>query len=193
VTSKLSPRDDKQRAILEATLELVAARGFHGTPMSQVAKKSGVAVGTIYRYFPGKEDLISALYLEVKRRLAQAALQVYSSRAPAGDGFKQIFGTVIHYCVGHPHELSFAEQCDNSPLIRPEARAEGLNLARPIEEFFARAKAEGLLKPLPNEVLGAIVAGAVISLAKLHLASGSPVSDEALDAELEAVWDAIKA
>ena len=63
-------------------------RGFHGTPMSQVAKKSGVAVGTIYQYFPGKEDLISTLYLEVKRRLAQSTLLVYSPQAPVHDGFR---------------------------------------------------------------------------------------------------------
>jgi AcrR family transcriptional regulator len=193
VTAKLTLTDDKQTAILEATLELVAARGFHGTPMSQVAKKSGVAVGTIYQYFPGKEDLISTLYLEVKRRLAQATRAVYSPEDPVHEGFLEIFGTVVRYCVAHPRELSFAEQCENSPLITPEAKAEGLSLAEPVQAFFRRARVENLVKSLPDEVLGAIVAGAVISLAKLHLAAGSPVSDEALAAELEAVWDAIKA
>src|SRR5690348_2500554 len=45
---------DKRCAIIRATLELVAEHGFHGAPMALVAERSGVAAGTIYRYFESK-------------------------------------------------------------------------------------------------------------------------------------------
>jgi AcrR family transcriptional regulator len=53
---------EKKKAIFESTLELVRENGFHGTPMSLVAKKAGVAAGTIYHYFESKDALIIALH-----------------------------------------------------------------------------------------------------------------------------------
>ena len=43
---------DKREAILKSTLELIKDNGFHGTPISLIAKNAGVASGTIYHYFP---------------------------------------------------------------------------------------------------------------------------------------------
>ena len=40
-------------------------RGFHQTPKSLVAKRSGVSAGTIYYYFDNKEDLIHQLYRRI--------------------------------------------------------------------------------------------------------------------------------
>ena len=53
----------KQDDILEAALELIAERGFHGAPISMIAKKAGVGEGTIYIYFENKDALINELYL----------------------------------------------------------------------------------------------------------------------------------
>jgi len=50
---------DKKALVLQATLELISEQGFYATPMSQIAKKANVAVGTIYLYFPNKEGLIN--------------------------------------------------------------------------------------------------------------------------------------
>src|SRR5437764_270674 len=56
---------DKRDAILAAALTLIARFGLHNTPMSAVAREAGVAVGTVYLYFPSKEAMINALYLHV--------------------------------------------------------------------------------------------------------------------------------
>lgn len=37
-------------------------QGVHATPMSQIAKEAGVAVGTIYHYFNNKEEIIEEIY-----------------------------------------------------------------------------------------------------------------------------------
>lgn len=48
---------NKRKEILKAAAQLFAAKGFHRTQMDQVAQQAGIGKGTIYRYFPGKEDL----------------------------------------------------------------------------------------------------------------------------------------
>ena len=50
----------KRKAILKSTLELIKDNGFHGTPISLIAKNAGVASGTIYHYFPSKDAIIMA-------------------------------------------------------------------------------------------------------------------------------------
>ena len=61
--------NDKKQQILKATLEMIAENGLHNTPMSKIIKKSKVSAGTIYHYFPSKEELINTLYVEIKKEM----------------------------------------------------------------------------------------------------------------------------
>lgn len=49
-----------EHAILTATLELLAERGFDGTSTDAVARKAGASKATIYRRWPSKNDLVLA-------------------------------------------------------------------------------------------------------------------------------------
>jgi AcrR family transcriptional regulator len=51
-------RADARDAILDATLELLAERGFLATTMDAIAERAGVGKNTIYRRWPAKDDLI---------------------------------------------------------------------------------------------------------------------------------------
>jgi AcrR family transcriptional regulator len=46
--------------IIEAGLAEFGARGFEATRMEDVARRAGIAKGTVFRYFPGKEALFEA-------------------------------------------------------------------------------------------------------------------------------------
>jgi AcrR family transcriptional regulator len=55
------PRDERtDRAILQATLELIAERGVHGFRTEDVAARAGVGKGAIYRRHRSKDDLVTA-------------------------------------------------------------------------------------------------------------------------------------
>jgi putative nucleotidyltransferase with HDIG domain len=66
---------EKKDAILKATLNLILQYGFHGTPISKIAKEADVGVGTIYRYFENKEILITELFLDLKQSMAEIAIE----------------------------------------------------------------------------------------------------------------------
>jgi len=53
--------EGRRQAILEAAIALFLAQGFEPTTMEQVARRAGVAKGTIYLYFADKEALFRAL------------------------------------------------------------------------------------------------------------------------------------
>lgn len=183
---------DKKAAALQATLQLISEQGFHGAPMSQIAERANIGVGTIYRYFSGKEDLINALYIDIKTRIARYAFRNYEEAVPVREGFKQMLSNVIHYFIENPAELSFTEQYENSPLITAATHEEGKRIANPLNSLFHRAVEQNLLKELPIEMLGALLSGAVSSLAKLYLSGVMKLEEESLDAGLNAIWDLIK-
>ncbi|MEU3053639.1 TetR/AcrR family transcriptional regulator [Streptomyces griseus] len=53
--------DARRRQILDGAARCFARNGFHGTSMQDVLKEAGLSAGAVYRYFPGKEDIIAAI------------------------------------------------------------------------------------------------------------------------------------
>lgn len=49
---------DKQRRILDAALDIFAERGFAGAPTAEIAKRAGVAEGTIFKHYKTKKELL---------------------------------------------------------------------------------------------------------------------------------------
>ncbi len=55
-------RAARQGSILDAALQLTAERGFSGTTVAAIAELAGVAIGSVYRYFPNKAELSSEVF-----------------------------------------------------------------------------------------------------------------------------------
>lgn len=75
VTVRRPQRADARRnfdALLIAARDAFAAHGAD-TSLEEIAKTAGVGIGTLYRNFPTRQDLIEAVYIEEVTRLADAA------------------------------------------------------------------------------------------------------------------------
>jgi AcrR family transcriptional regulator len=59
-----------KRRIDQAALRLFAERGADATPVPMIAEEAGVAVGSLYRYYANKDELVGTLYAENYARLA---------------------------------------------------------------------------------------------------------------------------
>ena len=57
-------RADKHDLILEAAIEVFAEKGFHHARISDIARRAGVADGTIYLYFRNKDDVLLTIFEE---------------------------------------------------------------------------------------------------------------------------------
>jgi len=55
-------RTDKRDALLRAAIDTFAARGFFNAQVADVARAAGVAAGTVYLYFRGKDDLLISIF-----------------------------------------------------------------------------------------------------------------------------------
>lgn len=54
----------KYRQIIDAAVVVIAENGYHQAQVSKIAKQAGVADGTIYLYFKGKEDILIQVFKE---------------------------------------------------------------------------------------------------------------------------------
>lgn len=78
------PKREKGRqrvaAIMEAGVAVFTEKGYDAATMTEIAARSGTAIGSLYRFFPSKEALADALLLRyaqhVKNGLAEMAQQV---------------------------------------------------------------------------------------------------------------------
>jgi hypothetical protein len=59
-------RDRKKTAIVATAVRLFTERGFHGTPTSLIAREAGISNGTLFHYFPTKEELINFAYFDIE-------------------------------------------------------------------------------------------------------------------------------
>lgn len=182
----------KRDAILRATLELVAERGFHDTPMSQVAKRSGASPGIIYHYFASKDELIRDLYREVKAVKAQAMLQGDFEGLSPKEAFKRAWRNAYEFYRTHRREAQFLDQCENSPY---HCRYELEALAREDRNFAQLARRLGLadggspFKTLPAEIAHDLSFGVAARLAKRT--PDAPLDDLTLDDIAEGCWRAV--
>ncbi len=65
--------EDKKQALLDAATTAFAQSGIAAST-ALIARKAGVAEGTLFRYFATKDDLLNALYLHLKQDLCQTML-----------------------------------------------------------------------------------------------------------------------
>jgi AcrR family transcriptional regulator len=56
---------EKRSAILQAAVREIAEVGL-GAPTAKIARRAGLAAGTLFTYFANKEELLNELYLELK-------------------------------------------------------------------------------------------------------------------------------
>jgi TetR/AcrR family fatty acid metabolism transcriptional regulator len=77
-------KDDKRARILQAAVKVFARKGYFAARVKEIAKKAGVADGTIYLYFRNKEDLLVCLFEEVMAAHLEAAQkQMKAAPGPA--------------------------------------------------------------------------------------------------------------
>ena len=184
---------ERREAILAAALDCFVKRGFHGTAVPAVAKRAGVAAGTLYHYFPSKEAMVNALYRKWKTAIGERVLTAFPTRAPVREQFQVMWREMVDFAVAHPNAFAFLELHHHRSYLD----AESLAMENGLKDFGAalvkRAQAEGAIKAGPTPLLMELVFGAFIGMMRAHW-EGRVVLDAA-DRELaeQACWDAIAA
>jgi AcrR family transcriptional regulator len=82
-TARQRRKDARPSELLDAALELFVEKGFAATRAEEVAQRAGVSKGTLYLYYPSKEELFKAVIAQsVGSRIEETAQQVQAYDGP---------------------------------------------------------------------------------------------------------------
>lgn len=85
-TPRQRRKDARPQELLEAALALFVEKGFAATRSEEVATRAGVAKGTLYRYYPSKDELFKAMVREnLSVHIAESAAQAAQYQGPIAE------------------------------------------------------------------------------------------------------------
>lgn len=174
---------DRAALVRRAMVELVAEKGIHGTSMSQVAQRAGVATGTAYVHYGSKEELLIAAFVEAKAQVGTAVTLDLDLTEPPQQTFSRLWRRLYEYLRADLHLARFLTQIDESPLRARahEALGESDPLVRLGEEMSDN------LVDLPVEIIYELGLAPAARLA----ASDTSLDDDRITAVINACWRAI--
>jgi len=154
--SSAAQRERRQR-ILDATLALASRGGYEAVQMRVVADRAGVALGTLYRYFPSKIHLlVSGLAREFERN--QEKLDRIS--IPGDTPYERMLFVLGRITRAMQREPMLTEAMTRAFMFAdPSAAAEVNTVARLMERMLTGAMHEG--EPTADEIAIARVIGDV--------------------------------
>lgn len=103
-----------EESLLEAAAAAFVESGIH-VPVRAVAARAGVGVGTIYRHFPTRADLVVAVYRHQVEACAAAGPQLLASAPSAHEALSSWVDLFVDFLVTK-HGLAEALQSDDAGL-----------------------------------------------------------------------------
>ncbi|NLU83596.1 TetR/AcrR family transcriptional regulator [Rhodococcus sp. HNM0569] len=173
--------DPTAAALIAAAVETMAAKGYHGTSVRDIASAAGVSVGSLYNYFGSKHDLL-ALILD--RGLDDLVTATEDALLRAGtdpaDRLRAIVGVHVGRHTAAPRESLLG----NSELrsLTPHARAVVVTKRDVQQRMFDRVVADGARRgafttPTPVDAARFVVS-ACTAVATWYRADGPLGADE---------------
>lgn len=187
----MEPIADKKKAIFISTMELVRDKGFHGTPMSMVAKHAGVAAGTIYHYFESKEQLITELFDYAQQQVIAVVEQETCAAIPFKDCFFNLWGGLYTFYQNNQNLLRFFEQFVNSPYSSTRPPFEEDKFYTLLFAFFERGIREGELKEVSPKILATLTHSSILTIAKMTASGRLHFDKKELQQIQQLLWDGI--
>lgn len=184
----------KKTIIFETTLDLVREHGIHGFPISEVAKKGGIAVGTIYHYFEGKEQLIQELYQYVAELIFQAAVKEDDLSLSFQERYFIFWGNLLNLYDTKPAILTFFELYNNSSYYSASCKPHKGRFYQWLYIFFEDGLKSGEIRAIDKEILAVLVLGNMHTSARVKMDRSRRRVDNNIDLGEIAriIWEGIK-
>lgn len=130
--------EEKRTTLIRAATNAVASMGT-GASTAKIAIAADVSEGTIFTYFPTKDELLNTVYLEIKRELAEAMLDGYPAAATLLDRTRHIWDGFIGWGHAHPNKGSAMKQLVVSEKITAESRIAGKEMFTVVDALLAES------------------------------------------------------
>jgi AcrR family transcriptional regulator len=148
---------EKRSAILQAAVHEIAEAGL-GAPTAKIARRAGIAAGTLFTYFANKEELLNELYLELKLEVYTRVNANFPHKAGLERRARHIWLNFLDWAIEFPEKRKVSVQLNVSDLITPETRKRTAAERGAVDATLSELGSCGALRGLPAGFAAATMA-----------------------------------
>ena len=187
--------DLTRQRLIRSALELFTTRGYHDTTTAQIAKKAGIAEGTIYRHFASKQQLVNELYRAAQRWATRIVQE--TARDPEAGTARARLTAVAHGLVeGATQETAIVKLgllVQLSAIVDDESRKTERDFRAALERIVAEGKAEGTVRAGAVDVWASVWLSVISHALRKIVAGDWKPGDTSVRLVIEAAWRSISA
>ncbi|MNG74723.1 HTH-type transcriptional repressor Bm3R1 [compost metagenome] len=181
----------KRIQILKAGLKLFVTQGVHAVTIAQIAAEAKVGIGTVYRNFNSKEDIVQQIWILQKSEESAYVFQNYIPQGSIREQFNFLWERVIRYFLEHPLEFHFSYQFAASPILTREIHEVAMKDFLQFDELYERGLKQNLFKPLTARRLRLFTFSTINGWILWALDENMTLDDATLAMFLQMSWDSI--
>ena len=111
--------NDKQQRIIMSGLKLFSKNGYGSTTTASIAENAGVSVGTLFNYYPTKQELVNQIYLYANRSYCEYTKNL-EEKKDFKRGMVELWSRCIDYALNNQDTFRFLVTFRNLKIITKE-------------------------------------------------------------------------
>src|SRR6202521_653564 len=141
--------EDKRNAILSAAVQVFAERGL-GAPTAAITKAAGIAEGSLFTYFKTKDELINALYCELKLELADSMMSGFPRKQSVRHRLEHVWNGYVQWGVANPDRQKVLKQIQVWGGLTEESKQAGFAPFTEIQRMAEDAWTQKIYREAPR-------------------------------------------
>lgn len=185
----------KKSEILKAAERVFATGGYHGTTMAQISQASEYPLGTIYKFFAGKEQIYHDLVFTKGLELGDILIEITKNHdARPSQRLMDSLRACADFCQGNQNfiRIYVSERSNIDGALTPSLNNKINKLHRRLIALFQDLFEEGIekkeFKPYPSHQMAVMFTGLMTSIAWFWVTEEAGAPD-ALGAFIKTVLD----
>lgn len=183
---------NKEKAIIQQTIDIVYETGIAGVKMSKLAKKVGISPSTLYVYFETKEDLIVSIAYKILQTISEGLDSALAESASFENKLRSKWIHMLQFSINQEKEINFMEQWMQSPYFDKGSFKEKGDKLKPKTNLFQEGRESGFLKELDDSLFHSILSGMAKQFSSLIKEGQLEMNQSTIDLTYSIVSDALK-
>lgn len=179
---------DKPQELRKATVDEVAAIGSTAVSVNKVAARAGLSVGTIYRYHRSKDELLFAVFLDVKRDIHDAMMSAAAQHQETADRLRAMWFALVDYGFRAPRDFQMVELMSTETRIQACDNEELKWLMSEVLAEIQQGIDDGTLVKANVRTIETVLASPAITLARRVAMGRQGIDKEEVDRIFSLVW-----
>ncbi|EFC83394.1 TetR/AcrR family transcriptional regulator [Parafrankia sp. EUN1f] len=109
----------RREALLTEAVRLFDRLGYHAVSIDDIGRAAGINASGVYRYFPGKADLLAAVYYRAAERLSTSTTSALATASSPADALRRLIDAYVDLTFAH-NDLVSVYLAENNNLPAPD-------------------------------------------------------------------------